>query len=472
LSEVQRDTSGLVAGSFRDREGRVYLHGERVFRGLSARALEHFRALRETSFFARAQAAGQVVASHEVSAADTGLPEQVQAQWAGFLEHQPLAQVTYPYEWTFGMLQAAALLQLDLLEQALLEGYTVKDATPYNVQFTTKGPVFIDIPSFEPLAEGEPWSGYRQFCEMYLFPLMLQAYKGVDFQPFLRSAIDGVRLQVINKLFNTRDILRGGVLGHVWLHARLDLGYGNTGKNVRGSIRSAGFHKEMILTNLRRLRKLVGKLKWTPGGTEWADYQDFHNYSETDLGRKEAFVRQSVAAAEPHTVWDIGCNTGRFSRIAASQAGQVLAMDLDHGAVERLYRAEDRPGNILPLLQNLADPSPDWGWRCTERTSLPQRNRPDMVLCLALIHHVVISANIPLAEFIDWLAGLTPALVIEYVSREDDKVQQLLRNKEDRYADYRRANLEQQLQRHYTIVRTLEMSEGRRYLYFCQQQKA
>jgi ribosomal protein L11 methylase PrmA len=224
----------------------------------------------------------------------------------------------------------------------------------------------------------------------------------------------------------------------------------------------------MILANVRRLRKLVRKLDWSPGGSEWADYQDFHNYSEIDLGRKEAFVRQCVTETAPATVWDIGCNTGRFSRIAAEQAGQVLAMDLDHAAVERLYRAADRPANVLPLVQNLADPSPDWGWRNRERTSLPNRSQPDLVLCLALIHHVVISANIPLAEFVDWLASLAPSLVIEYVARADDKVEQLLRNKEDRYADYRRAHLEEALQRHYRIARTLELNEGRRFLYFCQ----
>jgi len=136
--------------------------------------------------------------------------------------------------------------------------------------------------------------------------------------------------------------------------------------------------------------------------------------------------------------------------------------------VERLYRAADRPANVLPLLQNLADPSPDWGWRCQERTGLPTRSQPDLVLCLALIHHVVISANIPLAEFVDWLAGLAPALVIEYVSRDDDKVQQLLRIKADHYADYRRTRLEESLQRHFEIRRTLELNEGRRHLYFCQ----
>lgn len=469
---AQAATAKAEAGSFRDREGRVYRHEGRVLRGLSERALTNFRALQQAAFYARATADGRLVASREVAPEQTGLPEAVCAQWTGFLEHQALPFISYPYEWTFGMLRDAALLQLELLEQALLEGFTIKDASPYNIQFVDRGPVFIDIPSFEPLVEGEPWTGYRQFCEMFLFPLMLQAYKGVDFQPFLRSAIDGVRLRTISRLFNTRDALRRGVLGHVWLHARLDRGYGGSGRNVRKSLRSAGFHRELILANVRRLRKLVGRLDWAAGGSEWADYQEFHNYSETDLGRKEAFVRQCVAEAEPDTVWDIGCNTGRFSRIAADQAQRVLAMDLDHAAVERLYRAADRPGNVLPLVQNLADPSPDWGWRGSERTALPARSQPDLVLCLALIHHVVISANIPLAEFVDWLAALAPALVIEYVSRADDKVQALLRNKEDRYADYRRAHLETSLQRHYTIVRSLELNEGRRFLYFCQRSVA
>jgi ribosomal protein L11 methylase PrmA len=174
-----------------------------------------------------------------------------------------------------------------------------------------------------------------------------------------------------------------------------------------------------------------------------------------------------VQSSKVGTVWDIGCNTGQFSKVAAAHCDRVVATDIDHLAIERLFLDSARPGNVLPLLQNVADPSPDWGWRNRERLALDSRSQPDLVLCLALIHHVVITANVPLAEFVEWLAGLAPRLVIEYVSREDDKVQTLLRNKEDRYWDYHRDYLEEQLGKYFTIEHHASLRGGARTLYSC-----
>jgi SAM-dependent methyltransferase len=455
------------SGSFRDREGRVYLHQGRVIRGLSQKALDNFRALSQTRFFTSLSEKRKVIGSRELPAGDNPLPEEVQRQWAGFLEHDRVPVVSYAYEWTFSMLKAAAQLQLQLLSAALAEDWTLKDATPYNIQFVAGEPVFIDLPSFEPLQAGEPWVGRRQFCEMFLFPLMLQAYKGVNFQPFLRAAIDGLDVQTADGLFSFRDRFRRGVLGNVWLQAKLDRSYSGTNRNVRSDLKAAGFNKELIRANVRKLRKVVDKLQWRDGQSEWGDYTSFHNYSETDHAEKERFVEQCVRQTQPGIVWDIGCNTGQFSRIAAKHCEQVVATDIDHLAVERLFRAETKPTNILPLVQNVADPSPNWGWRNLERRDLQHRSQPGMVLCLALIHHVVITANVPLAEFVAWLAGLAPELVIEYVSRRDDKVQTLLRNKEDRYWDYRREYLEEQLRQYYTVREHRDLRDGARRLYWC-----
>ncbi len=463
-------TSGCqqpVSGSFRDREGRVYLHEGRVIRGLSTQALENFRALSQKQFFQTLEKQGKVIGSWELSPEKNPLTADIQAQWAGFLEHDRVPVVSYAYEWTFSMLKAAAQLQLRLLSAALAEDWTLKDATPYNIQFINGQPVFIDLPSFEPVKPGEPWVGRRQFCEMFLFPLMLQAHKGVQFQPFLRAAIDGVSVQTADGLFGFRDRFRRGVLGNVWLQAKLDRNYSGTSQNVRSDLKAAGFNKELIKANVRKLRKVVDRLEWKDGRSEWGDYTSFHNYSESDHAEKERFVEQCVKECQPGVLWDIGCNTGQFSRIAASHCGQVVSTDIDHLAVERLYRDEARPANILPLVQNVADPSPNWGWRNLERRDLQHRSQPGMVLCLALIHHVVITANVPLAEFVEWLSTLAPELVIEYVSREDDKVQTLLRNKEDRYWDYRQEFLEEQLKKYYHIRETRDLREGARRLYWC-----
>lgn len=116
--------------------------------------------------------------------------------------------VTYPYGWTFGMLKDAALLQLDLLESAIREGMTLKEATPYNLAFHEGRFVFMDVPSFEKPEPESHWAGYRQFCEMFLHPLMMQACKGIDFQPWLRAEIDGIRPGTAARVFGLRDRFR------------------------------------------------------------------------------------------------------------------------------------------------------------------------------------------------------------------------------------------------------------------------
>jgi SAM-dependent methyltransferase len=285
----------------------------------------------------------------------------------------------------------------------------------------------------------------------------------------LRGRIDGVGVQTAARLFGLRDRFRPGVLSHVWLQGKLDRRFAGTRQDVRSDLKSAGFNKELILANVRKLRKLVSKLSWEGDDSEWGAYEAFHNYSASDHRLKESFVDECVAASGAGLIWDIGCNTGQFSRIAARHARQVLAMDLDHFAVERLYRAlrAEQQGNILTLVQNVADPSPNWGWRNRERSDLCSRARPDLILCLALIHHVVISANIPLDEFIDWLASLADQLVIEFVARADDKVRTLLRNKQDKYSDYSRERLEAALGRHYRVRRQQTLESGNRFLYWC-----
>lgn len=456
------------AGSFRDRDGRIYHLDGRIIRGVSESALKEFQRLQETQFYADFLKSGRLVSSEFLDRDQVPLPEPVKRHWAGFIEHGRVPVISYPYERPFGMLRDAALLQLELVEAAVLEGMTLKDASPYNVQFIAGEPVFIDIASFETLPQGGTWTGYRQFCEMYLFPLMLQAYKGVEFQPLLRGRIDGIAIPTAARLFSWRDRFRPEVLTHVWLQAKLDRRYGETRSDLRSELKSAGFNRDLILANVRKLRKQLAKLEWEGEGSAWGGYEDFHNYSEQDRSLKASFVEQCVADSGANIVWDIGCNTGEYSLIAARHARLVLAMDQDQFAVERLYRRirAECITSLLPLVQDVADPSPDWGWRNRERSALAQRARPDLVLCLALVHHVVISANVPLGEFVGWLAELTEQVVIEYVSRSDEKVQTLLRNKEDKYSDYNRKSFELELERHFGNFERQTLQSGNRFLYW------
>ena len=396
-------------------------------------------------------------------------PAEYAENAVALLRHERIPFVSYPYEWSFGMLKDAALLQLELLLAALDEDLILKDASPYNVQWRGSQPVFIDVGSFEQLREGEPWAGYRQFCMLVLYPLMLEAYKGVPFQPWLRGSIDGITPSDFRGVVGARDVFRRGVFTHVVLHARLERRHGDRRRDVKSELRAAGFRKELVRANVRGLAKLVRRLEARPRATVWTEYSTTTTYSETDAERKAAFVRDAVRSRRPSRVWDLGCNDGTFSRIAAETADYVVAVDADDGTVEQLYRAlrQEEETKILPLRMNVADPSPRLGWRGRERKALPDRGRPDLTLCLALLHHVAISSNVPIREFLDWLRSLETSLVIEFPTPDDPMVQRLLAAKRPgTHGDYEQESFERALAEAFDVERSETLSSGTRVLYF------
>jgi ribosomal protein L11 methylase PrmA len=443
-------------GSFRDPDSRVFVRDGVVYRALSRAGLEDWQALAATPL------AGddRLIATEPVDLDD--LPELTGEPAAGALRHERIPFVSHPYEWPFSMLKDAALLQLALGREALEHDLTLKDASAYNVQWRGAQPVFIDVGSFERLRPGEPWAGYRQFCMLFLYPLMLQAYRGVPYHAWLRGSIDGIAPAEARALLPKR---RRGVLSHVVLHARLEARYAATGgREVKRELKRAGFGKELLDANLRRLEKLVRRLEYKPGRTAWTEYGATNTYSDEEAARKAEFVRVAAARRRGGLTWDLGCNDGTYSRVAAEHADYVVAIDADHATVDGLYRALDGRRDILPLVMSVTDPSPDLGWRGSERASLERRGTPDLALALALVHHVVIAGNVPVAAFLGWLRSLDCALVIEFPDREDPMVQRLLSGKtETANPDYDRETFERALAERFDIERSERL--GTRTLY-------
>ena len=453
-------------GSFRDRNGRVYVTPDAVYRGLSQTAVEHWNALSAATFFQQKCREGKIVGTEYVPSASV-IDSSLTEPWSGFLKHTKIPFINYPYEWPFEMLKDAALLHLELLEAALAEGFILKDSSAFNIQYVGNKPVFIDVPSFERLAPGEPWVGFRQFCQMFLYPLMIQAYRGLPYHPWMRGHIDGIEPVDCWNMMSLRDLVRPGVLTMVCMQAKLLAALGGSTSRIKEEVKDAGFSKELILVNLRKVRKVVDRLHWGATPSAWSDYDTTHSYQDADFQSKIDFVRTAVQEKHRHLAWDIGCNTGTFSKILSENTDQVIAMDMDHLAVQKLYtrlRAEGH-SNILPMVCNVADPSPNLGWRGLERKGLVERGHPELTLCLALIHHIVIGANIPMAQFIEWLAGLGTDLVIEMVTKEDAMVKKLLLNKQDIYADYDPVFLEHCLNRFFKIKSQKTIQSGTRILY-------
>jgi hypothetical protein len=450
--------SSTELGSFRDPDSRVFVDDDVVYRVLSPDGWQDWLALSTTPLVED----DRLIPTEPVELGE--LPDLTAGPAAGALKHEKVPFVSYPYEWPFSMLKDAALLQLALGRRALEHDLTLKDASAYNVQFKGTQPVFVDIGSFERLNEGEPWAGYRQFCMLFLYPLMLQAYRRMPYHALLRGSLDGIAPSEARALLSAR---RRGVLTHVVLHARLEARYADAGgRQVKRDLKRAGFGKALLDANLRKLEKLVRRLEFKPGRTAWTEYGRTNTYTDEEAARKAEFVRAAAARYQNGLVWDVGCNDGTYSRVAAEHAATVVALDADHATVDGLYRAlrDEQRTDVLPLVMSVTDPSPDLGWRGLERARLERRGTPDLALCLALIHHVVITGNVPVREFVAWLRSLECGLVIEFPDRDDPMVQKLLSGKTDKAnPDYERETFERVLGERFEVERTERLASRTLY---------
>lgn len=425
---------GIDAGSFRDPSGFVFRRAGVVYRQVNRSFAGSWDDLLSSGFLAGLQARG-ILIPHEAAPLDMAHTPVIAH---AVILPEPLDFVSYPYEWSFGQLKDAALLTLEAQAAAVEAGFTLRDATAYNVQFHRGRPILIDSLSFERATPGAQWIAYGQFCEHFLAPLALMARRDVRCGVMLRSFIDGIPLDLAAALLPGRTRLNPGLLAHVHLHARARGRYADrpaAGAAAAASRSMSPLRQRALVDNLRRT---VDGLIWKPEGTEWADYADNTSYGEPASVRKDELVAAFLREAGGSTVWDVGANTGRFSRIAAGLGRRVVAWDVDAAATERHYRTLRRDGvtAILPLIVDLANPSPGLGWANAERRSLVDRADADVVLALALVHHLAIGRNVPLGMLADFLAELGPGLVIEFIPKHDPMVRKLLTTREDVFPDY------------------------------------
>jgi ribosomal protein L11 methylase PrmA len=421
-------------GSYRDPSGFVYYHDGVVYRQINQSFGDRWDDLVGSGFLADLQSRG-VLIGHEAAlleeAAEPALAHAV-------IRPEAVPTISYPYEWSFGMLKDAALMTLEAQVAASEAGFTLRDATAYNVQFVRGRPMLIDTLSFERAEHGAPWIAYRQFCEQFLAPLALMALRDVRLGLMLREHVDGIPLDLAARLLPGRTRWNLGLGAHVHAHARAQRRYAGKADEAAAETKKATISPMRQQALLDSLRRTIQKLDWAPEGTEWVDYADNTSYGETGTAAKEDLVKRLLAEAGGDRVWDLGANTGRYSRIAAGLGRDVVAWDIDPAAVERNYRQVRRDGEerILPLVLDLANPSPGLGWADEERRSVAARANADTLLALALVHHLAIGRNVPLGRISAFLASLAPNLIIEFVPKEDPMVRTLLATREDVFADY------------------------------------
>ena len=339
----------------------------------------------------------------------------------------------------------------------------IKDCSAYNIQFRKGKPVLIDTLSFDKYHEGQPWIAYRQFCQHFLAPLSLMYYKDIRLNQILRIYIDGIPLDLASSLLPARTWLKLSLLSHIHLHAKSQRRYAH--KTIQ-----KGSHKITLLSFrglIDNLESAIRRMDWDPKGTEWADYYEDTTYSQHAHLHKKQLVAEFTETAKPTKVWDIGANIGLFSRIVSDKGIQTISLDSDPVAVEKNYlelkKRNDK--HITPLLIDLTNPSSGIGWENQERMSLVERGPADMVLALALIHHLAISNNVPLDMIADFLRRICNWLVIEFVPKSDPRVQQLLSTREDIFSDYNEHVFENEFKQYFSLQKSVKIKDSSRTLY-------
>ena len=419
-------------GSFRDPRGFVYRRDGVLYRQIDEPGIPDWEAFLASGLAERLVRDRRLI-GHE----DAPLERAATPDARAVIRPEVIDFVSYPTSGRSGSCRTPPLLTLDVQLAALEAGWSLRDATAYNVQFRDGRPILIDSLSFAPLEDGAPWIAYRQFCEHFLAPLALMARRDIRLGRLLRADPDGVPLDLAAALLPWRTRLSLGLLSHVHLHARAQRRHADDDA-AETSIRRVRIDRARLAGLVGNLRSTVAGLRWNPAGTEWSDYADHTSYGDAATASKGRLVEELLAATGARSVWDLGANTGRYSRIAADAGRRVLAFDIDPAAAERNYRQlrEEGRGDILPLVMDLANPSPGIGWSGAERRSLLERTGADAVLALALVHHLAISRNVPLPMLLDLLAELAPWAVVEFVPKDDPMVRRLLATREDVFPDY------------------------------------
>ena len=419
-----------------------------LYRSVSDVGMAKLDALHGSGLYDRLAGQGFLVEHESV---DRGLALEPHSA-AMVIKPRELPFVSYPYEWCFGQLKDAALLTLEIQSQALDHGLTLSDASAFNVQFDGCRPVFIDTLSFEEYKPGLPWSAYRQFCQHFLAPLALVSRVDVRLATLTKNFIDGLPLDLAANILGRKGWFSPGLAAHVHLHSRSQ-------ERFRDSGGTAPKLPKVSLQGLRgivdSLRRLVNSLQWKRGPSEWIDYYEANNnYAGVGLDEKERIVAEMSEAIGPRIVWDLGANTGRFSRITASQGAFTIAWDMDASCVEAHYcRVKDTSEiRLLPLVNDLTNPSPSLGWAHAERDSLGVRANAQLSLALGLLHHLAIGNNVPLPQVMRWLRSLSPNVIVEWIPKEDSQVQRLLATRSDIFPEYDLEGFERALRPYFDVA--------------------
>jgi len=445
-----------IFSSFRDPCGYIYEENGKIYRYVAPSYKQDYDKLINSGLYAELIKNNRLIKTKEITPKNGAYK---------LLEVEKIDFISYPYEWSFNAYKDAALLTLKVQKSALMHNMTLKDASAYNVQFHNGNPVFIDTLSFENLDEKAPWAAYKQFCQHFLAPLSLMSLKDVRLSCLMKQYIDGIPLDLASEL------LPFNIPFGLWLNIRLNAYFQKkyeTSQTPKNRFQNMSKTKHLAL--IEGLTQLIKNLKSPTRETTWENYYDLTNYNKTAFKNKENLLTQYIKSLKNvKLIADFGANNGYFTNIAlkATPNAKAVAFDIDVNAVEKNYMEvkKNQKTNLLPLVLDVLNPSPGIGWDNREREDLKARADFDVIMALALIHHLSISANIPFDYLASYFANFAPYLIIEFVPKDDSQVQKLLASRADIFPWYCEDEFEKAFKKYYTIVQKDKIKGSLRSLY-------
>lgn len=455
----QNPNAGQSLGaSFRDPAGFMFKDSRgRLLRQINPVGQADFDLFVSSGLYDALTKDGSIVSHKPVKLAEASTTEA-----SAVIKPEQLAYISYPFEWSFSQLQDAARLTLAIQRQALRRGMSLKDASAYNIQFRAGKPIFIDSLSFEKYEPGKAWSAYRQFCQHFLAPLALMTYTDVSLSQLLRVHLDGIPLELASKLLSRRAKLKPGLAMHVVMHGKAQK---SKAREHRAPARAVSQRSlEAIIDSLERT---VTKLKPPKSASEWGDYYDKTNYTTDAADQKAKLITKLIKPLSVGTALDLGGNNGRYSRVLHDLNIFTVCTDIDPNAVEANYRymKHHDETKMLPLVVDLTNPGGALGWQNDEREPIHVRLQADVVMALALVHHLAISGNLPFDHIARYFRNFGPYLLIEFVPKDDSQVKKLLSTRKDIFPDYTEIGFKQVFENYYTLLKEQQITGTKRTLY-------
>lgn len=449
--------SKIENSSFRDRSGFLFYYENEIYRIINFSYKKQYEKFMNSELYQKLEEKNLIITHSEIENLD------IDCDYYKIIKPEKIPFISYPYEWSFSQLKDAALLTLRIQKAAMKYGMTLKDGSAFNIQFHNGHPIFIDTLSFEIYEEGQIWKPYKQFCQHFLAPLALISKKDVRLNLLSKIFIDGIPIDLAAKLLPKTTFGNFGLMAHIHAHAKSQKHY----EDKDAKIKQKTLSKRSFEGLIESLKSSIEKMTWNVDSTEWGDYYSDTNYTEKSFEEKKQFISLAIDQVKPKLVWDMGANTGVFSRLASTKGINTISYDIDPLAVEKNYllSSQNSEQNILPLILDLTNPSSGIGWNHNERMSIIQRGPADMVFALALVHHLAISNNVPLNKLAEFFSQISKFLIIEFVPKSDSQVKRLLLTRDDIFENYDEKNFEIEFSKFFKIINSKKILDSERTIY-------